>query len=60
LGIKEADMLLYQEQSGAFTSKFFLCWIAEKKSLVIAVRGTAGVQEALADLVGLVSQLQKC
>jgi pimeloyl-ACP methyl ester carboxylesterase len=59
LGIQDADMLLYQEQAGAFTSKFFVCWIAEKKSLVIAVRGTAGVQEALADLVGFSLLLEK-
>lgn len=51
LGINEQEMLWWQEQEGSFTSKFFVCWIAEKKSLVIAVRGTAGVQEALADLV---------
>ncbi|KAI9033439.1 hypothetical protein DFJ74DRAFT_763650 [Hyaloraphidium curvatum] len=45
-------ILLYVEPEGAFTSRFIACWVEEKKAVVIAVRGTAGLMEALTDLNG--------
>lgn len=52
LKAKEDNILLFKEPEGDFTSKWFVAWWPEKKALVISIRGTATLREALTDLNG--------
>lgn len=63
LGLKDLEILSYEDtKADAFTSKFGVFWKPKisdsmfpgpkESALVIAIRGTAGVKEALADLTG--------
>ncbi|KAI9023941.1 hypothetical protein DFJ74DRAFT_666659 [Hyaloraphidium curvatum] len=55
-GPREVEMLRFMEQGGAFTSRFAICYVPKMEAVVVAVRGTAGLHEALADLVGVIAR----